>query len=303
MSATLRIIKEGFLNFIRNGWLSVASITIMVLTLLTMSMFIILNIVMNTGIKTIQDKIDISVYLNDTASQANVITLQEDLSEMSNVRSIKYISKQEALNRYKEQNKNNPKLLESISDTDNPLPASLEVKVNDPEKLDELTQTLEGERYKESILKISYKENKSVIDKLFKATKFTREIGTVATIMFTVASLVIIYNTVRMAIFTRREEIEIMKLVGATPNFIKTPFLVEGALYGIISTIIAIVALATVFYFSANSMVRFFGGVGDNVNVFLRDNILVILFSQLLVGITIGVASSFMAIQRYLKNA
>lgn len=303
MSGLFRIIKEGFSNFIRNGWLSVASITIMVLTLLTMSMFIIINIVMNTGIQTIQDKIDISVYLNDTAKQAEVITLQEDLSKMENVRSIKYISKQEALNRYREQNKNNPKLLESLSDTDNPLPASLEVKVLNPEELDELTTTLESEKYKPSILKISYKENKSVIDKLFKATKFTREVGTVATIAFTITSLVIIFNTVRMAIFTRREEIEIMKLVGATPNFIKSPFLVEGALYGIISTVIAIVILAAVFYFSANSMVKFFGGVGGDVNGFLRDNLLVILFSQFLVGISIGVISSFMAIHKYLKNA
>lgn len=303
MSKLLRIVKEGFSNFKRNGWLSVASITIMVLTLLTMSMFIIINIVLGSGIKSIQDKIDISVYLNDSAKQTQVITLQEDLSKIDNVKSIKYISKQDALNKYREQNKSNPKLLESLSDTDNPLPASLEVKVVNPDKLDDLTKLMEQEQYKPTILKISYKENKSIIDKLFKATKFTKEVGLIATIAFVATSLVIIFNTVRMAIFTRREEIDIMKLVGATPNFIKAPFLVEGAMYGIVSTIIAIITLAAVFYFSAGTMVRYFGGVGGNVTEFLRNNLLLIVFSQFIVGVTIGVISSFLAIQKYLKNA
>lgn len=304
MSGFLRIVKEGFRNFIRNGWLSVASITIMVLTLLTMSMFIIINIVLNTGIKTIQDKIDISVYLKDQAKQAQIITLQEDISKIDNVKSIKYISKDEALSRAKEQNKNNQKILESIEEQEvNPFPASLAVKVYDADKLEELTKSLETEEFKPIIERISFQDNKDVIEKLFKATKFTREFGLIATIAFVVTSLVIIFNTIRMAIFTRREEIDIMKLVGATPNFIKSPFLVEGAMYGVISTIISIVTLAAVFYFSAETMVRYFGGVGGNVTDFLRDNLLLILFSQFVVGVTIGVISSFLAIQKYLKNA
>lgn len=304
MSGLLRIVKDGFRNFIRNGWLSVASITIMVLTLLTMSMFIIINIVLGSGIKTIQDKIDISVYLKDEAKQAQVISLQEDLSRLDNVKTIKYVSKDEALVRAKEQNKNNQKIIESIEEQEtNPFPASLAIKVYNADKFDELTTYLENEQYKTMVEKVSFQDNKDVIEKLFKATKFTREAGLVATIAFVATSLVIIFNTVRMAIFTRREEIDIMKLVGATPNFIKAPFLVEGAMYGIISTVIAIVTLAAVFYFSAGTMVRYFGGVGGNVTDFLRDNLLIILLSQFLVGITIGVISSFLAIQKYLKNA
>jgi cell division transport system permease protein len=303
MSTFYRVAKEGFSNFIRNGWLSVASITIMVLTLLTMSMFIIINVVLNTGIKTIQDKIDISVYLKDSAKQAEVITLQEDLSKIPNVKAIKYISKDVALSRYRDQNKDNPKLLESLSDSDNPLPASLEIKVNNPDKLNDLTATMEKDTYKPMIEKISYKENKAVIDKLFKATQFTKQIGLIATIAFTATSLVIIFNTIRMAIFTRKEEIDIMKLVGATPSYIKGPFLIEGALYGVISTIIAILTLAAIFYFSASAMVRYFGGVGGDVSGFLRSNLLAILLAQFAVGITIGVISSYLATQKYQKSA
>lgn len=305
MSGIFRIIKEGSLGFVRNGWLSVASITIMVLTLLTMSMFLMLNIVLNTGIKTIQDKIDVSVYLNDNIKIADVKDFIGDLAKVDNIqeKGIKYVSKDDALAKYRDQNKNNPKLLESLSETDNPLPASLEIKVKDPNKLDDLTKVVELEKYKPLVLKISYKENKQIIDKLLKATQFTQKAGLIATIAFVITSLVIIFNTVRMAIFTRREEIEIMKLVGATPSFIKSPFLVEGALYGIISTMIALTLLATVFYFSAPSMVKYFGGVGGDVSTFMRDNVLMILFMQMTVGIGIGVASSYLAIHKYLKSA
>jgi cell division transport system permease protein len=303
MGQLFRITKEGFSNFVRNGWLSVASITIMVLTLLTMSLFIIINIVLNTGIKTIQDKIDISVYLKDEAKQTQIIDLQNDLSKIPNVKTIKYTSKDDALGKYKEQNKDNPVLLESLKNQEsNPLPASLEVKVYDPNKLDDLTTYFEKDSIKPLVEKVSYKENKAVIDKLFKATQFTKQIGLAATVAFTATSLVIIFNTVRMAIFTRREEIEIMKLVGATPGFIKAPFLVEGALYGIISTIIAMVTLASILYFSAPAMVKYFGGVGNNVSGFLRENFLLILLAQVAVGVTIGVISSMLAIRKHLQQ-
>jgi cell division transport system permease protein len=301
MTKIKRLIQAGFSNFIRNGWLSVASITIMVLTLITMSLFLTVNVVLNAGIKTIQDKIDISVYFEETTKQNNIIDLQNDLANMSEVKTIKYVSKDDALVKYKEQNKNNPKLLESLKDIGNPLPASLEVKVYDPGKLDILTPLFESEKYKPMITKVSYKENKSIIDKLFQATEFTKEIGLVATAIFTLTALIIIYNTVKMAIFARREELEIMKLVGATPGFIKGPFLIEGAIYGIISTIISLLTLSAILYFMAPTLVRYFGGVGDDLSGFVRNNLILLVFAQLTAGILIGVISSWFAVRKYVK--
>jgi cell division transport system permease protein len=301
MTKFIRLIKSGFSNFIRNGWLSIASITIMVLTLLTMSLFFVVYIVLNTGIKSIQEKIDISVYLNDKIQQSEVIDLQQELSNMKEVKSIKYISKDEALNRYKKQNANNPKLLESLKDTENPLPASLEIKVYDPNKLDKLTPVFDDQKNKLVIHKVSYKENKAIIDKLFKATQFTKEVGLVATAMFTLTALVIIYNTIKIAIFARKEEIEIMKLVGATSDFIKGPFLIEGAIYGIISTIISLMVLATILYFMAPTLVHYFGGVGSDVSGFVRNNVLILVSAQLSMGVLIGVLSSWLAVRKYVK--
>ncbi len=301
MTKLKRLIQAGFSNFVRNGWLSVASITIMVLTLITMSLFLTINVVLNAGIKTIQEKIDISVYFEESAKQNNIIDLQERLADMSEVKAIKYISKEDALERYKEQNKNNPKLLESLKDIGNPLPASLEIKVYDPSKLDNLTPLFDSEEFKPVITKVSYKENKTIIDKLFQATEFTKQIGFAATAIFTLAALIIIFNTVKMAIFARKEEIDIMKLVGATPSFIKGPFLIEGAIYGIISTIISIVALAAVLYFLAPTLVQYFGGVGDDLSGFVRNNGLFLVLAQLSMGILIGVVSSWLAVRKYVK--
>jgi len=301
MHSFIRMIKSGFSSFIRNGWLSVASITVMVLTLLTLSVFFILNIVLNTGIKTIQDKIDISVYFKDDVKQVVIIDIQNDLANMSEVRAIKYTSKEDAVAKFKDQNKDNPALLESINDPAFSLPASLEVKVYDTSNLDKITSLLENEKYGTAVEKISYKENKQIIDKLFRATNITKQIGVIITIAFTLVSLVIIFNTVRIAIFARMEEIEIMKLVGATPGFIKGPFLIEGMLYGIISTIISIMILSSVLYFAAPAIANYIGGVGDNISNFLRDNILQVMVIQLGVGVSIGVFSSWLAIRKHLR--
>ena len=299
----IRLLKAGLSNFFRNGWLSLASVTIMVLTLITMSMFLIVNMVLNTGIQTIQDKIDISVYLTDNIQQSQVIDLQNELSKMDEVKNIKYVSKDEAMARYTEQNKDNPKLLESLKDTENPLPASLEIKVFDPGKLDQMTALLDGDKYKPLIHKVSYKENKQIIDNLFKATRFTQNIGLAATLAFMLTALVIIFNTIKIAIFARKEEIDIMKLVGATPWYIKGPFLVEGAIYGIASALISLLLLSTLLYFMAPTLVHYFGGVGNDASGFLRDNLILLVVAQLAVGITIGVVSSYLAIRKYLKYA
>lgn len=301
MISFLRIVRNGFVNFIRNGVLSFASTTIMVLTLLTLSLFFITNIVLNTGIDAIQNKIDVSSYLQDTAKESEIIALQTKLASLSEVKSVKYVSKQEALERYKQQNANNQKLLESLQGIDNPLPASLEVKVYDPSKLDQVTKIFDEEQYKPLVRKVSYKENKIVIDKLFSATEFIKKVGIGATIVFALVALIIIYNTIRIAIFSQSNDIEIMRLVGATNWYIRGPFVMEGVLYGIIATVISMIALGAILYYTGPSLGNYFGGVGTDVTTYLYNNSITIFFLQLAIGILIGTASSMLALRRYLK--
>lgn len=297
-----RIIKAGFVNFIRNGVLSFASTTIMVLTLLSLSVFFIVNVALTTGIGAIQEKIDISAYIQDQATKDEIVELQTEVAGLSEVRSVKYVSKDEALARYKEQNANNKKLLESLEGIDNPLPASLEVKVYDPSKLDQVTKIFDTDKYKPIVRKVSYKENKLVIDKLFRATEFIKKIGIGATTAFALVAIIIVFNTVRIAIFSQKDDIEIMRLVGATDWYIRGPFILEGALYGVIATVISMIALAAILYYTGPSLSGYFGGVGSDVTSYLYKNVLIIFAVQLGIGIFIGTVSSWLALRKYLKS-
>ena len=301
MITLYRIIKAGFTNFVRNGVLSFASTTIMVLTLLTLSLFFIVNVALNTGIKSIQDKIDVSAYLQDTAKESQVLELQNSLAQISEVKAVKYVSKAEALDRYKAQNANNQKLLESLQGIDNPLPASLEVKVNDPSNLDQVTAVFDNETFKPIVKKVSYKENKAVIDRLFAATNFIKKVGVAATTAFALVALIIVFNTVRIAIFSQKDDIEIMKLVGATNWYIRGPFIFEGALYGIIATLITMVALGAILYYTGPSLSSYFGGAGTDFTSYLNNNAWVIFGIQIFIGVLIGTASSALALRKYLK--
>jgi cell division transport system permease protein len=301
MITVWRVFKNGFINFIRNGVLSFASTTIMVLTLLTLSLFFIVNVAMTSGIKAVQEKIDASVYLSDKATQNEILILQTNVAKQPEVKAVKYVSKDEALKRYKEQNAGNKQLLESLQGMDNPLPASLEVKVYDPTKLDQVTRIFEEPKYKVIITKVSYKENKVVIDKLIAATNFIKKIGFVATAAFAMVSLIIIYNTIRIAIFSQKDDIEIMRLVGGTDWYIRGPYIVEGALYGIIATIITMIALGAVIYYISPSLNSYFGSTGVDTTGYLRNNIPSMVALQLIIGIVIGVTSSWLAMRRYLR--
>lgn len=301
MITFIRILKNGFVNFVRNGVLSFASTTIMVLTLLSLSVFFIVNIVLNTGIQAIQNKIDVSAYIQDTAKETDIIDMQNKFASLPEVKTVKYVSKQEALERYKQQNAGNQKLLESLEGIDNPLPASLEIKVYDPSKLDQVTKIFDEDKYKPLIRSVSYKKNKVVIDKLFSATEFIKRVGFVATAVFGLVALVIVYNTIRIAIFSQSNDIEVMRLVGATNWYIRGPFVFEGALYGIIATIISMVSLGGILYYTGPALSNYFGGVGTDITSYLYDNAILILLMQLAIGILIGTLSSTLALRKYLK--
>ncbi len=301
MISIWRVIKAGFINFVRNGVLSFASTTIMVLTLLTLSIFFIVNVALTSGIEAIQNKIDISAYLNDTATEKQVLDLQNRIAALPEVKSVKYVSKDEALERYKIQNANKKELLDSLEGIENPLPASLEVKVYDPSKLDQMTAIFDQEGTKELVRKVSYKENKLVIDKLFKATQFIKNIGLAATAVFGMVALIIIYNTIRIAIFSQRDDVEIMKLVGATNWFIRGPFVLEGLMYGIIATIISMLALSVLLFYAGPAINNYFGDVGVDTTNYLRQNVPLIFAMQLGIGIFIGITSSLLALRKYLK--
>jgi cell division transport system permease protein len=296
-----RIIKTGFKNFFRNGWLSLAATTVMLLTLFTISLFTIINLGVNQAIATIKDKIDVSVYLNDGVTPAQLSQMKQQVLQLNEVQSVSYISKTQALKIYQQQNAGDAKVLSAISAQDNPLPASLEVKGKNPDKLDELLTYINRPDVKPLVHNYSYKgKNENTIKHLVSITNFVQKVGLGLSSIFAVTSLLVIFNTIRIAIFTRKEEIGIMKLVGATSNFIRWPYLIEGAMYGIFATIISFIVQYTLITQGEPSLEKYFGDNGGILH-FFNQHILIIIGVQLLIGILIGVLSSLFAIRKYLK--
>lgn len=302
-----RIVKTGMQNFIRNATLAIAAMAVMVITLTIILFSIIANATFSNTIKQITDKIDISVYMkdqvaNDTARREELIS---DLKGIENVREVEYVSKEEALEIYKEANKDNLDLLLAISQTDNPLPASLRIKPEDPNKIESIRTFLEKPEIKDlQSDETSYSgDRKEAIDKISRATAFLRRAGVVGIIIFTVVSILIIFNTIRMAIFNRRDELQIMRLLGASTWFIRGPFVVETVLYGIFSAIISVVICNSLFVISSSAFEASSLGVLDikYASDYFADRFWLILTMQLAIGILIGAASSVIATRRYLK--
>lgn len=301
MTTLLRVIKSGLVSFIRNGWLSLASITIMVLTLLTIAVFLVLNIVLNAGINEIQDKMDVSVYFKDTAKNEEIVAIQERLSKMPEVKAVDYISKDQAMDKMKKSFADNEKILSPL-EGENPLPASLGVKVYKVEDFDTIAKTFEEEKIKPIIHNISYKKNEKIIKRLYTATNFVKQAGVALAALFVTTSLIIIFNTVRMAIYARQEEVEIMKLVGANRWFIKGPFVVEGMIIGLVATALTQAIVVPVMSYSTPMIDKYLGGgMSSNISTYLNGHLGQIIGIELLAGVLIGVLSSYFAIRKYLK--
>jgi cell division transport system permease protein len=301
MVSLKRILKMAFLSFRRNGWLSVAATLIMVLTLFTISMFFIISFILNSSIKIINEKMDFSVYLKDEAAFREVDSLKIRLSNMANVKEVCYVSKKEALEIYREKNKSRQELLEPFPEKENPLPASLEIKVLDPGKMDEIVSILEESQYKPIVSKISYHESRETIKKLTSMTSYVKKVGLALSIVFIAIAILIIFNTIRIAIYARRDEIEIMQLVGATSWFVRGPFVFEAMFYGIIATIVNFFLFYPILYVISQSSVRYVGEYGSNPFIFYNQNLVLILPAQLILGIFLGVISSLIALRKYLE--
>lgn len=300
-----RIIRAGMQNFVRNATLAIAAMAVIVITLTIILFSVVANATFANTVSQLTDKIDISVYLADDISDTQREQLIKNIQSISNVKSINYKSKEKALEDYQRENQNDLGLLVAISQTDNPLPASLQIKPKDPNRIQEIQSYLEQPEVKKlQSYKTSYSDRrKEGIDKISRATKFFRQAGIAGVIVFALVSMLIIFNTIRMAIFNRRDELTIMRLLGASTWFIRGPFVVETIMYGLVSAIISVTLLNVVFSVASSAFEASSLGLLDIqfANNYFTKHFWLILTMQLLIGILIGAASSIIATRRYLK--
>jgi cell division transport system permease protein len=303
-----RIIRTGAVNFIRNAWLAAAAIAVMVVTLTIILFSIVTNAAFNNTINQIASKINISVYLADsvTAQQRNALMTQ--LRDLSEVKSVSYTTKDEALAQYKAANATNQSLLQAINETGgNPLPSSIVIDPVDPGKIDQVKAILNEAstiRLENPTAGTSYHgSQKEAINKIASATDVLRRVGVVAVVLFAFISMLIIFNTIQMAIFNRRDEITIMRLLGATTWYIRAPFIVESSIYGICAAIISVAFVDVVFLLSSSALQASSLGLLDiaYADTYFHSHFWLLLTAELAVGIVIGAVSSVIATRRYLK--
>lgn len=300
-----RIIKNGFVNFGRNVWLAIAAIAMMGITLTILLFAVISNATFTHTINDLTSHIDVVEYLKDSVTPAQRNKQIAELKRLPNVKEVSYTSKEDALKAYEQQNINNPTLLAAISQTDNPLPASITVKPVDPNKLQDIQNFLDQPAQKAlQSDPTSYSgDRKAAIDKITSATHFFQQAGIIGIVIFIIISMLIIFNTIRMAIFNRRDELVIMRLLGASTAFIRGPFVVETMLYGAVAAAISLVVCWSLFKVASSTLQASSLGLLDigYSSKYFTDHLWQILTIQILVGILIGAASSGIATRRYLK--
>jgi cell division transport system permease protein len=301
-----RIIHAGILSFIRNASLAIAAMAVMVVTLTIVLFSIVANSTFSHEIALLTDKIDVSVFLKDGVTQAQTNKLLSDLKKQPNVKAVEYLNKQQALASFNKQNEGNQSLLTGASVAGNPIPVTINVKPRDLNKIQDIrTFLIKPENLAlQTTGSPSYSgKRKEAIDNITHATNILRRVGIVAVVVFSIISALIIFNTIQMAIFNRRDEITIERLLGAGSWFIRGPFVVESILYGILSAILSMLLINSVFVAASGALQASSLGLLDigYAQSFFNAHFLLLLLMQIGVGILLGAASSVIATQRYLK--
>ncbi len=296
-----RIFHFGAKNFWRNGWLSTATVAIMTLAAIVFVGLILFGVVAHTAASAIQDKIDISVYFNTTTSEDEILNIKQSLEGLSQVASVDYISRDQALATFQQTHANDQTISQAISQLDtNPLEASLNVRAKDPSQYAAIAQYLNSPDLSQYIDSVSYSANQDVINRLATIVRDVNVGGWAVIVFLALIAGLVVFNTIRLAIYSNREEIGIMRLVGASNSLVRGPYVVEGVLWGGIAAVISLVIVAPIVYLVSPYLAAFIPGL-DIFGYFLTHLPQLFLY-QLLFGIIIGVFSSSWAVQRYLRN-
>lgn len=301
----VRMCRYGVNNFSRNAWLTIAATAVMTITLLIVFMTLVARNVLVDTVTEIRNKVDMSIYVKTEISDKDVQTIRKGLQNLSTVRSVEYITPEQARADFAQQEKANPGTLEALNQSTNQFPGTFRVKIVDINDTTQLKQFVDTNK--------TYKDNKdpqrdpsfagqrkSAIEEIGGWASFAEKSGIVASSIFIVISSLIVFNTIRMAIFNRKDEIQMMKLIGADRNFIRGPFVVEAIVYGFIAAIIA-TALGIVILYASNGKLASKGIAMQATLEFVTLYGAVVLLAMIILGALVGVISSFLATRRYLR--
>ncbi len=302
-----RIFKAAIKNFVRNIWLSTATTVVMTITLLIVLFLYFGNVLGLEIIENVEQKVDLSLTFKDEISEGQIAALQNEIESWSGVKKTQVISSEEALEIFRQKNKDKPFIEESLSElADNPLPTSLFIVAEDPQQYEGIAQRLSAEKYSPVVGNVHYEDSRIVIERLIAIISIVKNVGIIITMIFAFLVVLIMFNTLRLAIYSFREEIDIMRLVGASRWFIRGPFLLEAILVALLSVIIASGLVYSLLYIASPYLEKFFfAGYAQegafNIYQYGLENWITVIGWQLAVAVGLAIFSCLIAVQRYLK--
>jgi len=300
-----RVIRTGFFNFWRNGTVSLASVLVMMVALTVMTSIFIGKAVLDTSLTELSNRIDVNVTFITSAKEEDILNVKYSLESLPEVLLVTYVTREEALNAFKERHAGDQSILTALDELgENPLGAVLNIKARDPSQYASVAEFLASDNALSSsgvtiIDKVNYFQNKEAIDSLTHIISSANKLAFAATVFFALVSILIAFNTIRLTIYIARDEISVMRLVGASTTYIQGPFVVVGVIYGLVAGILTLLVFLPITYWLGATTEDFLSGF--NVFSYYLRNFLEIAFIVFASGVVIGGISSLLAIRKYLK--
>ena len=294
-----RALKFSFQDIARNIWLSFVTVIILVLALFSVNLLIAVQVISSAAVDTVRDKIDISLYLRTEAAESDILALRGKIAALPNVREVTYVSKQQALADFQKKHENNPDVIGALRELDtNPLSPSLAIHPQDPNKYDELINDLN--HISDPIIEArNFDDHQLLLQKIDTITSRISEAGFLVSLLFVLITLLFLYNTIRVAIYTHKQEIAIMRLVGASSWFIRAPFLISSVLY----TLIGVIVTTGLFYLFLSLLQpyleTFFLNYDFNIISYFQANFVYLLLIEFFGTAIVNILASLVAVRKY----
>ena len=285
----------------RNKWLSASTISIMTLTLIVFMGLILFNTIADRAVETVKNKVDISVYFKSNVAEDDILNIKRILKNFDEVDSVEYVSRDEALVAFKERHSEDEIITQTLEELDkNPLLASLNIKAKDLSQYEVIASYLESDSLSDMVEDVTYAQNELVIRRLETLTNSLNIIVFILTLFLAFLAVMVTFNTISLAIFSNKEQIGIMRVVGAENKFIRGPYIIEGIIYGSIAAVISFIVFIPVVNAISPGLTRFISTF--SISEYFSSHFILLFLYQLLIGVILGILSSVIAIRKYLRS-
>lgn len=297
----VRIIKFSIQDIFRNIWLSIVTVTIIILALFSVNVLLVVQVISNAAISAVKEKIDINLYLKSDSGEEKIMALKVKVSNMSNVKEVKYISKAEALEFFRKKNEDNPEIMQALRELGtNPLTPSLVIRPKNTELVNELINELN--RIDDDIIESrNFTDHKLMLSKINSITDKASKVGIFVSIIFVLITLLVVYNSIRVSIYTHRREIAIKRLVGASNSFIYLPFLFSSLFYSLVGVIVVVIVFYPFLSLLQPYLDTFFIGFDINIISYFNENFIKVFGLQFIGVAIINILASLVAVRKYAK--